>query len=280
MLKFFRKIRQVLVKQGKTREYTKYAIGEMILVIAGILIAVQLNDLNEKRKIGNEMTEKVKALMVNLEDEIRVSGVFNHPPKIRNIQRLLDGELTFDSLLIHPDYLDLENLRIKDDVLEENVEILIAAEDRIPPRYKSIISMLKSLKFHFSIYKQSISEFYDLKRNIDSYIESNYDWYSYDDSVSNAKRLQVYATDPMFRNRLFSLMKNYRRTYGYYSSTITVKLQILSEIKLRDDNYTAEDFRNYYASFTFGNNERFFNEGKKLSALRNRQTEEMYYPVT
>jgi len=51
MIKFFRKIRQNLIKEGKTSKYFKYAIGEIILVVIGILIALQINNWNENRKI-------------------------------------------------------------------------------------------------------------------------------------------------------------------------------------------------------------------------------------
>ncbi len=50
MIKFFRKIRQNLLSEGKTGKYFKYAIGEIILVVIGILIALQINNWNENRK--------------------------------------------------------------------------------------------------------------------------------------------------------------------------------------------------------------------------------------
>ena len=50
MIKFFRKIRQKLLSEGKTGKYLKYAIGEIILVVIGILIALQVNNWNEVRK--------------------------------------------------------------------------------------------------------------------------------------------------------------------------------------------------------------------------------------
>lgn len=50
MIKFFRKIRQNLLFKGKTGKYLKYAIGEIILVVIGILIALQINNWNEGRK--------------------------------------------------------------------------------------------------------------------------------------------------------------------------------------------------------------------------------------
>lgn len=55
MIKFFRKIRQNLLSEGKTGKYFKYAFGEIILVVIGILIALSINNWNENRK--NKLTE-------------------------------------------------------------------------------------------------------------------------------------------------------------------------------------------------------------------------------
>ena len=49
MIKFFRKIRQNLLSEGKTGKYFKYAFGEIILVVIGILIALQINNWNQTR---------------------------------------------------------------------------------------------------------------------------------------------------------------------------------------------------------------------------------------
>jgi len=53
MIKFFRKIRQNLLMENKTGKYLKYAVGEIILVVIGILIALSINNWNENRKIRN-----------------------------------------------------------------------------------------------------------------------------------------------------------------------------------------------------------------------------------
>ena len=50
MIKFFSKIRYSLIKQNKSGKYFKYAIGEIILVVIGILIALSINNWNENRK--------------------------------------------------------------------------------------------------------------------------------------------------------------------------------------------------------------------------------------
>ncbi len=47
MIKAFRKIRQNLIMENKTSKYFKYAIGEILLVVIGILIALQINTWNK-----------------------------------------------------------------------------------------------------------------------------------------------------------------------------------------------------------------------------------------
>ena len=65
MIKFFRKIRQNLLSEGKTGKYLKYAIGEIILVVIGILIALQINTWNNGRIASN----KEKLVLSELHEE-------------------------------------------------------------------------------------------------------------------------------------------------------------------------------------------------------------------
>ena len=57
MLKFFRKIRYDLMKTNKTGKYFKYAIGEILLVVIGILIAIQLNSVKQN---NDKRTEEIR----------------------------------------------------------------------------------------------------------------------------------------------------------------------------------------------------------------------------
>jgi Family of unknown function (DUF6090) len=50
MTKVFRNIRQKLAAENKVMAYLRYAIGEIVLVVIGILIALQINNWNEGRK--------------------------------------------------------------------------------------------------------------------------------------------------------------------------------------------------------------------------------------
>lgn len=51
MINFFRKIRKRLLEENKISKYLLYAIGEIVLVVIGILIALQINNWNERKKL-------------------------------------------------------------------------------------------------------------------------------------------------------------------------------------------------------------------------------------
>ena len=67
MIKFFRKIRQNLLSNGETGKYLKYAVGEIVLVVIGILIALGINNWNESRKENLKEITNLKSLKSELE---------------------------------------------------------------------------------------------------------------------------------------------------------------------------------------------------------------------
>ena len=107
MIKFFRKIRQNLLSEGKTVKYLKYAIGEIILVVIGILIALQINNWNEKSKLKIEEIKLLKemrsALISDKEDVI--SNISEHSSAAKSCSILINhisNKLPYnDSLNFH-----------------------------------------------------------------------------------------------------------------------------------------------------------------------------------
>ena len=106
MIKFFRKIRQNLLMENKMGKYFKYAIGEIILVVIGILIALQVNNWNQSQK-NSELSKlyvenfikSVESDIVFLNDRMKINE-----KQIQNIasiintlstqKKLLESELT------------------------------------------------------------------------------------------------------------------------------------------------------------------------------------------
>ncbi|TYA53201.1 DUF6090 family protein [Formosa maritima] len=70
MIKFFRRIRQNLLNEGKTTKYFKYAIGEILLVMIGILMALHVSNWNTSKK--NRLIEQkfLKNLKTDLEVDL------------------------------------------------------------------------------------------------------------------------------------------------------------------------------------------------------------------
>ncbi len=74
MIKFFRKIRQRLLTENKFSKYLLYAIGEIALVVIGILIALSINNWNEGRKIQDLVKSQLLNLASSLESESSMWG--------------------------------------------------------------------------------------------------------------------------------------------------------------------------------------------------------------
>ncbi|MFH4968081.1 DUF6090 family protein [Gaetbulibacter sp. M240] len=75
MIKFFRKIRQKLLNENKFSKYLLYAFGEIILVVIGILIALQINNWNTERINNNRVKQYAKSLIQDLENDIAMINV-------------------------------------------------------------------------------------------------------------------------------------------------------------------------------------------------------------
>lgn len=84
------------MEKGKTSKYLKYAIGEIILVVIGILIALQINNWNEKQKSYNLETKLLNEMKTSIERDIgRTNGLLGGRAKVKrkSIATLLDNLL-------------------------------------------------------------------------------------------------------------------------------------------------------------------------------------------
>jgi len=94
MIKFFRKIRQNLLMENKTGKYLKYAVGEIILVVIGILIALSINNWNDNR---NKRNEELLLLESIEQDFIENKQRLNQT--IKSQQRMISNSYSFIILM-------------------------------------------------------------------------------------------------------------------------------------------------------------------------------------
>ena len=76
MIKFFRHIRKSLLEQNKMGKYFKYAVGEIILVMIGILLALQVNNWNQNRIEQNEEKEVITKLHNDFKENKKILKKF------------------------------------------------------------------------------------------------------------------------------------------------------------------------------------------------------------
>lgn len=103
MLTFLRKIRKKLLAENKFSKYLLYALGEIILVVIGILIALQINNWNESRKESAEEIAILKAMKTDfLETKIRVAETIELQRQVVDncykLQMIMNGQRGVDSI--------------------------------------------------------------------------------------------------------------------------------------------------------------------------------------
>ena len=112
MIKFFRKIRQKMLTENKFSKYLLYAIGEIVLVVIGILIALQINNWNEYQKERKSeqllLSEIRENLKYDLHDfESNITTLQNKSISSKMILKVLEKNMPYhDSLGYYFSYLN------------------------------------------------------------------------------------------------------------------------------------------------------------------------------
>ena len=103
MIKLFNKMRKQLLDENKTGRYFKYAIGEIVLVMIGILLALQVNTWNQNRQLQKEEVQIMKSLhkefsknLVKFDNAYKFHN--NRKQGIETIMSIEARELSTDSL--------------------------------------------------------------------------------------------------------------------------------------------------------------------------------------
>jgi len=105
-MKIFRNVRQKLATENKVMAYLRYAVGEIFLVVIGILIALQVNNWNENRKNHSAENDALISLREDFKDNItqikdRISKVNKMTEHLNNVITIIDR----DSSEVNPDSL-------------------------------------------------------------------------------------------------------------------------------------------------------------------------------
>jgi hypothetical protein len=205
MIKFFRKIRQNLFYEGKTGKYLKYAIGEIALVIIGILLALQINNWNEGRKQNKNIEDLMTVFESELEANIQsCSGLIRLGYRRDSVETLyindkLTPEIVRDNWQIRRGLgFGTSTRRFIDDNLNE----LISTEKQLPSNYKLFIPELKELKRRIDSQRKWEQVAVDISISSKKEMTLKFPWYRLRDSLSNELQIEHFLTDPIYKGKL------------------------------------------------------------------------------
>lgn len=129
MIKFFRNIRQNLLLENKTSKYFKYAIGEIILVVIGILIALQVSNWNKQ----NEDRKLEKRYLSELILDLQKDSIFISSFRQRSYQQMVSkNKLT--------DYFEGQQFT------EDSLVAYFSSQWKPVPKFNPIITTLDEMK--------------------------------------------------------------------------------------------------------------------------------------
>lgn len=288
MIKFFRIIRQKLVQENRVGKYLIYAIGEVVLVIIGIMIAVGLNNMNEAKTQDKKIQAILKQIQSELASTINDSNsLIEYFRQKDSLIYLVMNRKVSDEDLKNPENGGIRSISVNYNILtiqDDGFNNLMQKSEILPDKYIPINKELKQLYINN---KKSVDDMNgELKDVVNTTIDhqrNNYDWYA--DFYFLGQEL----TDEVLDYYLHDV--HYRKSIADYSNIaidnllsyiISVKIDAIKNIRaidllLEEDNaYAFEANGNDYAHWNgryhyqgdtvrFDNNEdgvKWFNEGE------------------
>ncbi|BAO76428.1 hypothetical protein [Winogradskyella sp. PG-2] len=240
MIKFFRKIRQNLLTENKFSKYLLYAIGEIVLVVIGILIALNINNSNQKKINEDKITSILKEVQNDLVKDIENSKtIFDYQIYTDSIAKLiLNDKYTYEDyrtenyVTIGYNYRSFNTISNGYDNFKRNI-------DNVPEKYSYIIKDLKNLyetdKTTLDNYNERIRS--TVYKNLDEL--SNFNWYQEQAKGLVSEELINYVlTDNHYKNMVIKYMNDrvnlFSQSKKYKIDAIRLYNKIAELLKSKD----------------------------------------------
>ncbi len=246
MLNFFRNFRKSLVYKGKFSRYLTYALGEIILVMIGILLALQVNNWNEERKSDEMMSRKVQLFMKDLEHNINeANAIIDFADEYDSIFDLVISDKEIDDPITN--YNTLLGTQTAN-FFKDNLESILENEERLPEQYLPLIPDLKRLDRLFQSQQKwediSLQDREDITKNV--IYTDDYDFTSLNQDEAKIEFEKLISSN-QFRNRVLLSYGNTFLVENAWDVTLIraatanllLRLKFLSE---ESDQLDVEDF--------------------------------------
>lgn len=251
MARILRNIRQTLLVENRFTRYLIYAIGEIVLVVVGILIALHFNNQNTDRKTKAETDRLVadleKGLKTNQFLLDRFIGRFDSQDSMMGL--LVNGELTAENFRRNRILNDLMGTSTQYAWLQdENISTILQKERDFDPSYNQLIKLIKSYKSRLDDLDNTASELNELSNWNDKFMADNFEWYSGTTKEDRDKKVQYFLLDPFFKNRLSLFRKKFKSQISNITSMGAIRAAIMGEIKRLNEGINNEQLDDFFKS--------------------------------
>ena len=225
MLFLLRQIRRKLLTNNKVTTYLLYAIGEIILVVVGILIAVQIGDWNEQKKTETKIINLLGEVRDDLAtDIVRANEVLNYYQETDSIITLaLNDKLTAEDYKQYPRRLSLlttvaQHIKIHNNGYRKLMEL----SDNIPTKFQPIVDVLtemyESQKYLVDMSDERMNLLTD--QNYDHFAQTKPWYHKIRRGMIDDEIIDYYLHDPFYKNKLdsyqiYSIGNYSRRIYRF-----------------------------------------------------------------
>jgi hypothetical protein len=202
MPRIFNSIRQRLLKENRLTRYLVYAVGEILLVVIGILIAVNINDWNTDRKQQREIKQLLtvfeKDLAANIKDA--TSNLEWVTSRDSICQLIVQGKVTrdmYETKAVSPMFTQYRLTSINKD----NLERLLEKEDLMGPGSRPLLDLLKTYKFNIDREAIVAERFRTYVYDQNIFLVDQAPWYSAYRDSSSTEATDYFMNDPIYRNK-------------------------------------------------------------------------------
>ncbi len=214
MLTFLRRIRKSLINSGSTRKYLLYAIGEIALVVIGILIALQINNWNEERKSEQKVRLILGEIANDLIAEIDHSAdILDFYFKKDSVNRIIqDDKINRESFkergMLAPQYAMLNGMDVF--VNRRSFDNLALIIEQVPERFDPLINELVTLyDQHGESVRKNFNQIQEHTAELQDYLMNNKTWFSnFINGRLSESAITYFLTDPIYKNMLTSFTKD------------------------------------------------------------------------
>jgi len=251
MLKFFRHIRQNLLFKGNLRKYLVYAVGEVFLVMIGILLALQINNWNDARKNRQSfelLFDNIEADLISNIEESNI-GINFYTEKDSLLQLVLNEKVTEEMYERIPVFRNLILNGWNYDLLMDNIQILIEREEQAPAKYKEVFPLVKSYKNWVANHQRNEAAVIDNVDDNHIYFSENFHWFLRNDSLSIQQSIQYFTIDSLYWNRVGRYAGLQRRLGSRVNRCRNEALVLLAKIHLIRNKIPLAKLSSFFQQF-------------------------------